>query len=170
MLALRKLTASDEEAFNRAHRATAATDPTFARGFAADMSFSDYLAHLENEEQGSHLPASYVPSTMYWGFIGRELVGRLNLRHRLNERLVQTGGNIGYVVLPEYRQRGLATEMLRSALPMARARGLERVLITCDEDNIASRRVIEKCGGVFESTSAIPETGVIQRRYWISLQ
>lgn len=92
------------------------------------------------------------------------------LRHRLNERLLQTGGNIGYVVVPEYRRRGIATQMLRLTLLLARERGLERVLITCDEDNMASRRVIEKCGGVFETTSAIPETGVIQRRYWIVLR
>jgi predicted acetyltransferase len=169
-LVLRKLTASDEERFERAHRATAANDPGFARGFAEGMSFTAYLAHLEDCERGFSLPENHVPSTMYWGFVGPALAGRLMLRHRLNERLLQTGGNIGYVVVPEYRRRGIATTMLELALPLARERGLERVLLTCDEDNLASQRVIEKCGGVFEDTSAVPETGVIQRRYWIALQ
>jgi predicted acetyltransferase len=59
--------------------------------------------------------------------------------------------------------------MLRLALPLARERGLDRALITCDEDNTASRRVIEKCGGLLEGTSPIPESGVLQCRYWISL-
>lgn len=97
-------------------------------------------------------------------------VGRLMLRHRLNERLRQTGGNIGYVVVPEYRRRGIAVGMLRLALPLARERGLDRALITCDEDNAASRRVVEKCGGLLEGTSPILESGVIQCRYWISLR
>ncbi len=166
---LRKLIESDVEAFQRAYRATTATDPTFARGFAADIPFRDYLARLDHDEQGLHLPEDYVSSTTYWGFIGAELVGRLMLRHRLNERLRRTGGNIGYVVVPEYRRRGIATGMLRLALPLAKERGLDRALITCDEDNTASRRVIEKCGGLLEATSPIPETGVIQCRYWISL-
>jgi predicted acetyltransferase len=170
MLVLRKLTESDVEAFQRAYRATVVTDPTFARGFAADMPFPVYLARLDDDEQGLHLPENYVPSTMYWGFIGSELVGRLMLRHRLNERLRQTGGNIGYVVVPEYRRRGIAVGMLRLALPLARERGLDQALITCDEDNAASRRVVEKCGGLLEGTSPILESGVIQCRYWISLR
>lgn len=64
MLVLRKLTTSDAEALQRACRATAATEPTFARGFAADMPFRDYLARLEDDEQGLHLPENDVPSTM----------------------------------------------------------------------------------------------------------
>lgn len=146
------------------------TDPTFARGFAADSPFAVYLERLDDDEQGLRLPENYVPSTTYWGFIGTELVGRLLLRHRLNERLRQTGGNLGYVVVPEYRRRGIATGMLRLALPLASERGLAQVLITCDEDNTASRRVIEKCGGRLEGTSPIPESSLIQCRYWISFR
>jgi len=172
MLVLRKLNESDAEAFEafqRAYRATAVTDPTFARGFAAASSFPVYLARLDDDEQGLRLPEGHLPSSMYWGFIGSELVGRLMLRHRLNERLRQTGGNVGYVVVPDYRRRGIATEMLRLALPLARERGINRLLITCDEDNTASRRVIEKCGGLLAGTSPIPESGVLQCRYWIAL-
>src|SRR5947208_1161927 len=94
MLVLRKLAASDAEAFARAYRATAATDPTFARGFADGMSFPAYLARLDDDEHGLHLPDNHVPSTTYFSFLGTELVGRLMLRHRLNEQLRQTGGPI----------------------------------------------------------------------------
>jgi predicted acetyltransferase len=120
--------------------------------------------------RGRDVPENYVPSTTYWGFIDSALVGRLTLRHRLNQRLRQTGGHIGYVVVPEYRRRGIATEMLRLALALASARGLEQVDITCDDDNTASRRVIEKCGGLLQGTSAIPERGILQFRYRISLR
>jgi predicted acetyltransferase len=170
MLALRKLTASDAEAFQIAYRATAATDPNFARGFTLDTPFDAYLARLDADERGADLPESYVPTTLYCGFLGAELVGRLTLRVHLNARLRQSGGNIGYVVVPEFRRRGVATQMLRLALPIARDRGLDRALLTCDEGNTGSRRVIEKCGGVLEAVSPIPGSGVSQCRYWISLR
>jgi predicted acetyltransferase len=95
MLALRKVIKSDAEAFQKAYRATQVSDPTFARGFSMGMAFREYLARLDEDEQGLRLPESFVPTTLYWGFIGSELVGRRMLRHRLNDRLRQTGGNIG---------------------------------------------------------------------------
>jgi predicted acetyltransferase len=94
------------------------------------MPFAVYLARLNDDEEGFYLPEIYVPTTFYCGFIGTEIVGRLTLRHQLNEQLRETGGNIGYIVVPEYRRRGIATDMLRLALPLARQRGLDRVLIT----------------------------------------
>ena len=167
---LRRLTESDADAFVRAHRATTPTYPTFARSFEAELSFSDYLARLSDYEQGYNLPEGHVSSTMYWGFIGSEVVGRLMLRHHLNDVLRKSGGHIGYVVVPEFRGRGIATHMLQLALPRALKRDIAKLLITCDEDNTASRRVIEKCGGVLEGTSIRPENGVSQCRYWISLR
>jgi predicted acetyltransferase len=166
---LRTLGAADEDRFGRACRATAASEPSFARGFAEGMSFAVYLTRLSHEEQGLHLPEGYVPSTMYYAFVDGEIVGRLMLRHRLSEPLQRIGGNIGYVVVPGHRGRGFATQMLRRALPRAKERGLDRVLLTCDEDNLASIRVIEKCGGEPEGTAVVPETGRVHRRYWIAL-
>ena len=105
MLVLRKLTTADAEAFGAAYCATETTDPTFARGFAKERGYLDYLAHLEAAELGLNLAEGHVASTTYWGFVGDALVGRLSLRHRLNEALLRSGGNIGYVVVPAYRRR-----------------------------------------------------------------
>ena len=172
MLVLRKLTTADAEAFGAAYCATETTDPTFARGFAKERGYLDYLAHLEAAELGLNLAEGHVASTTYWGFVGDALVGRLSLRHRLNEALLRSGGNIGYVVVPAYRRRGIATEMLKLALPLAREREpeLARVLLTCDDDNVPSQRVIEACGGVLEDVTGDPETGVRRRRYWIRVR
>ena len=81
---------------------------------------------------------------------GSEYLGRLNIRHRLTPWLLERGGHIGYDVRPSARNNGYATRMLGDSLPIARRLGIADVLVTCDVDNTASRRVIEKNGGQLE--------------------
>ena len=114
---------------------------------------------------------SSVPATHLWGVAGKagdELVGRISIRHELNDALRVVGGHIGYDTVPSFRGRGVATEMLRQALPVARALGLTRVLITCDETNAASIRVIERNGGSLYETRALVTDGPRKRYYWIT--
>jgi predicted acetyltransferase len=107
-----------------------------------------------------------VASTLLVAEVGGVLVGRASVRFDLNEYLLAFGGHIGYVVLPEHRGRGLATEILRQSLVVARAGGVDRVLLTCDDGNLASAAVIERCGGVLEDV--VPdEEGRPMRRYWV---
>jgi predicted acetyltransferase len=95
------------------------------------------------------------------------LVGRISIRHELNAWLAAYGGHIGYCVVPAERRKGYATEMLRQGLVIARAFGLDEVLVVCDVDNIASARVIEACGGEPESVLDGDAEGKAKRRYWI---
>jgi predicted acetyltransferase len=90
------------------------------------------------------------------------------LRHALNDDLRRNGGHVGYAVRPAHRRRGYATEILRQSLVVLRALGVERVLVTCDDDNIGSATVIERCGGVLQDVvpaAAADATPI--RRYWI---
>ena len=81
------------------------------------------------------------------------------------------GGHIGYVVVPEFRRQGWATEILRQSLLIARERcGVDRILVTCDDDNVGSIRTIEKNGGVLENTVTGPDLEKPKRRYWIDLR
>jgi predicted acetyltransferase len=168
-LVLRALEAGDEEAFLRACGFAAAGDPSLAPYYQPEKSFETYLRVLEDGARGRGLPEGHVPSTLLAGFVDADIVGRLWIRHVLNESLLQYGGHVGYVVLPRYRRRGHAQEMLTQGLARARSMGLERVLLTCDEDNLASRRTIEKAGAEYEDSYVNPENTIRKRRYWITL-
>lgn len=93
-------------------------------------------------------PPGFVPFTTLWWVDGDTYLGRLAIRHVLNAHLLDVGGHIGYDVRPSARRRGHATAMLAAGLPVAAALGIEKALLTCDADNTASRKVIERNGGV----------------------
>lgn len=114
-------------------------------GFAAYVSGLHARALRETPR-----PPGFVPDTVLWFADGDAFIGRLSIRHELTEVLREVGGHIGYDVRPSARRRGHGTEMLRQALPMAHALGIDPALITCDVDNVASRRVIEANGGILE--------------------
>ena len=145
----------------------AAEQFTFGLCYEPEMSWSRYLHRLDGWRTGVDLPARFVPSTLLVADVDGEIVGRTSIRHELNEYLAREGGHIGYGVLAEHRRRGYATEILRQSLVIARAVGVERVLVTCDDDNVGSATVIERCGGAFESVVDSSEGGSPKRRYWI---
>lgn len=110
---------------------------------------------------GTPIREDWVLCSFFWITDGAEVIGSLALRHELNDWLLEQGGHIGYSVRPSRRREGHASRALALALGPAAEVGLERVLVTCDEDNLGSRRTIEKNGGVYEDTRAD------KRRYWI---
>jgi predicted acetyltransferase len=113
--------------------------------------------------------ALQVPETKLWGILRNEYVGTVSIRHELNAELRIVGGHIGYDTRPGFRGQGIATAMLKGALPIARGLGLSKVLLTCSETNVSSQQVIEKNGGVLEKSQKIDALGTIKRYYWIQL-
>ena len=112
------------------------------------------------------------PLTSQYIYVREEdgkVVGVLQLRHRFNEFLRKYAGHIGYSVCPSERRKGYATQMLAGVLPECRRLGILDVLVTCLEDNEASRRTILKNGGVYESTVFEPKSRSRIARYWIRL-
>lgn len=135
----------DHRAVLPGERADYAGRWTSAEGFAA------YVEQLNAEPlEETPRPEGWVPSTTRWFAEGDEVLGRITLRHRLTAFLHEEGGHIGYSVRPGARRRGHATAMLRGMLPLAAGLGIGAVLVTCDDTNTASRKVIEASGGVLE--------------------
>ena len=128
--------------------------------------FDYYLEHLDMKEATD----KYVPSSTFF-LLDTErnrLLGAVNIRHYLNEFLLQEGGHIGDGIRPSERRKGYATEMIRLALDECRKLGIDRVLMTCDKDNIGSAKSIIKNGGVLEN-EFVNEDGVTEQRYWITV-
>jgi predicted acetyltransferase len=125
-----------------------------------------YLEVLRDYAAGAHLPPGTVPTTFRFAFLGLRIVGRVSIRHRLTAALERCGGHIGCVVVPEFRRRGYATEMLRWAIAFGHTElGLAPLLLTCDDDNVGSIATIEKNGGVLENVVDVKGRAI--RRYWI---
>lgn len=139
-------------------------DPVFLQ-----TRFDDYVEQLHNYSKGIDLPEGYVPATEFWIIVDNEYAGRLHIRHHLNDYLLAFGGHIGYGIRPSLRGKGIGTEALRLGLIEARNLGLERVLVTCDDDNLGSIKIIERNGGVLENIVPTGEGLPEKRRYWIDL-
>lgn len=135
-------------------------DLTTAAGFEA------FVAQLLSQET-EPLKRGYVTCSYRWIVEDGRYLGSIGLRHELNGYLEEFGGHIGYGVRPSARHRGLATWALERMLELAWDQGHDRVLLTCDDENLASARTIEGNGGVLEDKRE--HGGSITRRYWIQL-
>lgn len=148
-----------------------------AREYAAhgetryQMALTDCDAFLEllaSDDAGT--TPGYMRTTSYWAMEAGQIIGAIRLRYTLTPALRQMGGNIGYDVRPSRRDQGYATRMLARTLDLARAAGLDKVLLTVDVDNIASARVIQKNGGVLQFQGTFESYGKPIAHYWIDLR
>jgi predicted acetyltransferase len=131
--------------------------------------FEAFLLRLREASNRAKIPPERVPMSDFWLIDGDEYVGRLSLRHELNEALLLWGGHIGYQIRPSKRRRGYGKEILRMGLIKAKELGLNRVLVTCDEDNTGSRKIIEYNGGQLENIIEVKDSPVRKMRYWIDI-
>lgn len=129
--------------------------------------FDNYLDKLEIQEATNGL----VPDSTFFLYDEEKdmFVGAVNIRHYLNEGLLKTGGHIGDGIRPSERRKGNATLLIKLALDECKKLGIDKVLITCNKDNIGSAKSILNNGGKLEN-EVLDEEGMIIQRYWIELK
>lgn len=127
--------------------------------------FESFLETVTQDRTSNYF---WVPATLFFFMEDNALLWALHIRHHIDHpNLRETGGHIGYGLRPSARGKWLAREMLTLGLEKTRKLGLDRVLLTADEDNPASWKTIEACWWVFERTAE--KDGRTLRRYWITL-
>lgn len=123
--------------------------------------YQDWLTNHLDQELGLNLPEGWVPAIQLVGFQDNQAIGFLNLRLRLNDHLLHTGGHIGYSVRPSQRGKGYAKAMLNQGIELAKTKNITEILVTCNQNNAPSRAVILANGGQLEDIRDTTE------RYWI---
>ena len=166
---LRPLSVSDKKQALQAHEELAQDGFEFLLGLEQEETWPAYCGRLECQRLGVGVPEGWVPATFLVAEAEGQIVGRVSIRHALSAYLADVGGHIGYGVRPGFRRRGYATAILGQSLAVASSIGLERVLVTCDDDNVGSATFIENCGGVLESVVAGRDGSVPLRRYWVEI-
>ena len=136
---------------------------------AALDDFSVYIKRVQKAFRGENLPPDRVPESEFWLVSDNRVIGRSKLRHRLIPVLKREGGHIGYDIRPSERRKGYGTLILKLTLERAKELGLNRVLITCDADNIGSAKIIENNGGVLNGRAISEKSGKPILQYWIEL-
>ncbi|XGC79369.1 GNAT family N-acetyltransferase [Bdellovibrio bacteriovorus] len=168
-LILRELTANDEIAFFKGLKEWQGEDLSwYSFAYKPGMKYGDMLEILRKEKAGIDLEPNRVPHTMLYAFVNDEIIGRVSVRHRLNDHLLKRGGHIGYAVAPRFRKNRYAGEMVKQVIPYLRRLSLQKILITCSDSNIPSCKIIEKIGGVLEN-KITDENGDLTRRYWLEI-
>jgi predicted acetyltransferase len=132
--------------------------------------FGELLARLAAAKDPANTPPGELPYEDFWLMEGNEWIGKLTLRTIINGKYLHAGGHIGYEIRPSKRRRGYGTVLLRMGLELARERGLHWVLLTCDETNPGSRKVIENNGGQLENSVEVEGQTVRKMRYWINIE
>jgi len=134
-------------------------------GFDEAATYEDWLDKLV--EDLTRDDGYFVPATTYFGVVNGEIVGTLQIRHKLNDALRKGGGHIGFGIRPSRRRKGYATKMLTIALEKCREMGIDEVLIICYKTNTGSAKTIINNGGVLDS-EYVDDCGNVGQRYWVS--
>ena len=132
-------------------------------------SYDDLLNRLKDRRNGINIASRDVQATVYFIVDNGDVVGTIDLRHKLNENYLRRLGHIAYYIKPEKRNKGYASHALSLAIEKYKQNGVDKILITCYSDNTASKRVIEKNGGVLEKEVHDEKSGKNILRYYINI-
>ncbi len=169
-LVIRQLSPQDEAAFFEGMKLWSEKDlGWYTFSWKPGMSYQDMLKILEDECAGRNIAAGRVAHTMLYAFLDGKIIGRVSIRHELNDFLLRRGGNIGYSVAESYRRKGFATELMKAGMDYCKTLGLAKILVTCDDENVPSWKIIEKFDATLENKFIDEIENKTIRRYWVKL-
>lgn len=169
-LVIRQLTPADESAFFEGMKLWSEKDlGWYTFSWKPGMSYQEMLTILENERLGQNMAPGRVPHTMLYAFLDGKIIGRVSIRHELNDFLLRRGGHIGYSVAESYRRKGFATELMKAGMNYCKTLGLSKILVTCDDGNDPSWKIIEKFSAILENKIIDEAENKTIRRYWVNL-
>jgi predicted acetyltransferase len=160
---LKELSESDDQDIFEMIQEIGLGENGFTTNFA-ESNFDDFkgsLSRLVEISRGIDIPEGYVPQTIYWLYVNHRPIAYGKLRHKLNEKLLMYGGHVGYIVRPSERGKGYGKLFLAELMKAAKQMEINRLLITCDDNNTRSRKVVESNNGKLEEII----DGIC--RYWI---
>ena len=133
------------------------------------MTHKAHLQKLSDEFHGRHIADDKVPHTMLYGFLDGVIVGRCSVRHELNDHLRTFGGHLGYGVAPPFRKQGFGRQLFKAGREHLKSLGVDRAFMTCASNNVASQKMIEEAGGIFQNETIDPTDHLLTRSYWVPL-
>lgn len=139
---------------------------------AGSLATTDVKEWIKNSlayEEQKNCKEGYVSASQF--LLLREddnkILGSIQVRHYLNDFLKEYGGHIGYTIVPSERKKGYATFMLKEAIKITQDLGIQEILITCDEDNTASKKTILNNGGIYLKTVQVEGKNKKTEKYLI---
>ena len=139
--------------------------------FTENMNYKEWLDRCDKGSKGIDLKKDMVPYSNYFFMQDNRIIGNVNIRHNIDTDLLSRyGGHIGYRIRPSFQRQGYGPIMLYLALKKCDELGLDKVLVTCKEDNIGSYKTIESNFGELEDLVYIPEENSYFRKYWIDVK
>lgn len=134
--------------------------------------FSKYVQSLIDETRGINLPKHHAPCNHYWLIDSEKtILGAIRVRHHIDKDFISSeAGHLGYDIAPSFRAKGYGKLMLSLALSKALELGIKQVLVVAQEDNLASRAIIEANNGKLEKVVQGRVFLTRLARYWIDCE
>ena len=126
--------------------------------------------NMENEEYSKKFERCPAKTFLLIRESDNNIVGSINIRWNLNEKMLQFGGHIGYGIRPTERRKGYNKINLYLGILEARRLGLEKVMLDCDVNNLGSDRTLKALGGKLERIEVDPSDGVLTNVYWFDVE